>query len=250
MTKGVDYSSARPDPTMLRNAGYVSVGRYLGSDGRCITVPERDRLFAAGLSIWLIWETYETRLLGGHTAGRYDGPLANQYADQLAAPSWVPIYYAADTDVQENQAYLVAAYLDAVKATSGRPRGIYGGAWLVQAMLDGGHAEYGWVSNASSWNHGKTAPGAHLQQGGYVFGGSCDENTMLKPTWGAWHPDQPSPEDDMTPDQAAQLSRVEKKLDALLVQIDPAGVAAGQQLNPKPPFLRQLVEQIKNKTGA
>lgn len=60
----------------------------------------------------------------------------------------------------------------------------------------------------------------------------------------------PPPEDDMTPEQDARLKKVEKTLDALMVQIDPAGVAAGSQYAPKPPFLRQLIEQIKNKTGA
>ena len=59
-----------------------------------------------------------------------------------------------------------------------------------------------------------------------------------------------TPEDDMTPEQDARLKKVEKTLDALMVQIDPAGVAAGQQYAPKGPFLRQLVEKIVNKTGA
>ena len=59
-----------------------------------------------------------------------------------------------------------------------------------------------------------------------------------------------TPEDDMTPEQDARLKKVEKTLDALMVQIDPQGVAAGQQFNPKKPFLRDLVERVVNKTGA
>ena len=59
-----------------------------------------------------------------------------------------------------------------------------------------------------------------------------------------------TPEDDMTPEQDARLKKVEKTLDALMVQIDPQGVAAGQQFNPKKPFLRDLLERVVNKTGA
>ena len=78
--------------------------------------------------------------------------------------------------------------------------------------------------------------------------GDCDQNVATDEWWTRTlsHP----PEDDMTPEQDARLKKVEKTLDALMVQIDPAGVAAGSQYAPKPPFLRQLIEQIKNKTGA
>jgi hypothetical protein len=54
----------------------------------------------------------------------------------------------------------------------------------------------------------------------------------------------------MTPEQDARLKKVERTLDALMVQIDPAGVAAGSQYSPKAPFLRQLLERVVNKTGA
>lgn len=78
--------------------------------------------------------------------------------------------------------------------------------------------------------------------------------------------DGTTPEDDtVTPEQMNQLgawmqeqraltdkriSTLEAKVDALLLQLDPAGVAAGAALTPSEPYLRQLVERVVNKTGA
>lgn len=79
-------------------------------------------------------------------------------------------------------------------------------------------------------------------------------------------PTPPVPEEDtVTPEQMTQLgtwmqeqraltdkriAELEAKVNALLLQLDPAGVAAGKALEPSEPYARQLLERVVNKTGA
>lgn len=77
--------------------------------------------------------------------------------------------------------------------------------------------------------------------------------------------DGTSEEDIVTPEQMNQLGAwmqeqraitdkriadLEAKVNALLLQLDPAGVAAGKALEPSEPYARQLIERLVNKTGA
>lgn len=72
-------------------------------------------------------------------------------------------------------------------------------------------------------------------------------------------------EDPVTPEQMAtigqwmqeqraltdtRIAELEAKVDALLLQLDPAGVAAGAALTPSEPYARQLLERVVNKTEA
>lgn len=79
-------------------------------------------------------------------------------------------------------------------------------------------------------------------------------------------PASPVPEEDtVTPEQMATIGQwmqeqraltdariadLEAKVNVLLLQLDPAGVAAGKALEPSEPYARQLIERIINKTGA
>lgn len=192
-TKAVDYSFARPDPDSLKFAGYVGVMRYLAPDvgsmrGKILRADELGRLHAAGLAVGLVWEA-------GATRSSWNGVEANKQADALGFPVDRPIYFACDSDVPDAQWDAVGVCLDALSGP--RPKGIYGGAGLVQAMLDRGHATFGWVSGARSWDHGHKAPGAHLQQlvGAPISG--TDENVVLQPDFGQWPAPTPSEEDFM-----------------------------------------------------
>jgi hypothetical protein len=190
-----DYSSARPDPGMLRRDGFESVGRYLGfrGDSRALTRPELDALHAAGISVWLIREDHGGEALEGFDSGLRQGQIARQLADQLGWPGDRPVYATADVMVLPSQYGAVGAYLDGFgQGLGGRPVGLYGGARLIQWAMANGHASWGWAAGASSW-HDRVAPvesGAQIEQfARQLYGGAVDDGRSLAGDWGAWHPD-------------------------------------------------------------
>lgn len=233
-----DYSFARPAPSLLAQH-YSAVMRYvLGSSGKRITRAEFDDLRAEGLGVGIVAEGGTSNVLDGAGQGGVDGVLAHTQATAAGFPADRPIYFAADTDVPDSEWPTVAAYLDAARVLSGRPvQGIYGGAGLVQAMLDGGHAEFGWVTNASSWNHGHAAPGAHLQQhvGGTVAG--CDDNTVLQADFGQFPPPEappaptpdppPPPEEEDMPGPCQEIAQAIEAINAVVDQSTQAQARLG-----------------------
>lgn len=208
-----DYSFARPDPATLA-ANYEGVMRYVGGNpAKRMSVGERDALFAAGLSIGIVFEGGTSNVLGANQAGwpsigaatlqgQIDGSAAAAQVATFGFPPDRPIYYAADTDVLDAQWPIVAAYLDAARVGSGSRvvQGIYGGSGLCEQMFVGGHAEFTWTSGATAWDHGhpRPAPSSCLLQlttGPAVPG--CDDNDKLLADWGQWGsiiPPPPPPE--------------------------------------------------------
>lgn len=92
----VDYSYTQQDPNKVKAYGYVAVMRYLGGDGRCISVIERDILFGAGLRIGMIGQEQVQRPLSGYSGGWEDAATYNWWASALGAPMWKPILYVCD----------------------------------------------------------------------------------------------------------------------------------------------------------
>jgi len=72
--EGVDYSSARPDPKCLYQAGKRFAVRYtsIGEHRKNITLGEADRLTDAGLRLGTGFEESAGGMLGGTEAGVRD----------------------------------------------------------------------------------------------------------------------------------------------------------------------------------
>lgn len=278
-----DYSYARPSNTELSALGLISIGRYLARDGRGLTVPERDRLWSGGYSIWLYGETDEGQMKRGAPGGRADSAFFNTLADSLSWPADRPIFYTCDTDpgytdVDHNgrPGYDMAdfpaeaAYL---AACTGRPRGIYGGAGLVEAALREGYAEFGIVSNAKFWDHGYTSPRAHMHQAHYLLNKQLDAVYLLQDDWGAFHPNMPYAHPPTPPDDPMALTDIDKQfiqteflnqdirtkayvdhlfaseLAGIKLQLDPIGLCPPDaEHSDDAPVLRQLVEKTYNQT--
>lgn len=191
MTKIVDSSFVHEDPAQVRSLGYQAMLRYLAVDNasthrKIVTVEEARAIWAAGLALVLAYEY-------GATSDTWNGDVARAEADALGWPTDRPIYWCEDRYVPPSLYDTIAARLDDHGGRSRRPRGIYGGAQLVQAMLDGGHAQFGLIASALSWSHAKNideaiaaAPGAHLMQlvGSPLDG--TDESLVLKADYGQW----------------------------------------------------------------
>lgn len=198
----IDYAWSRPSPVDIARIGYTGVMRYLSRDSsKNITPVERDRLQAQNLAIGLVWETAANRALSGSAAGRDDGADAARLAASLGVPGGVPIYYAVDFDASESQLGAIEQYLSAAGTSSGRAVGVYGSITVVDHMLTGGRATYGWQTAA--WSRGRVSTLAHLYQRLAPslprIPGSYDENAVLRADYGQWGgptpptPDHPAP---------------------------------------------------------
>lgn len=147
----VDYSWERPSPQVLAAAGYQAAMRYLGTKpggrptGRDIDSYELRRLHDAALGVGLIWETSAQAPLGGSSTGVDHAKRANQAADLLGAPDWLPIFYAVDFGATASQlASSVSAYFRGVASVTGRPIGVYGSYGTVEYVISQGLAAVAW----------------------------------------------------------------------------------------------------------
>lgn len=198
----VDYAWNHPAPADISRVGYSGVARYLSHDfSKNLSGVERDQLRARDLSITLAWESTADRALAGALGGSADGADAARQANGLGFPGFLPIYYAVDFDANESQFGVIEQYLSAAGRASGRPVGVYGSLAVVDHMLNGGRATYGWQTAA--WSGGRVSSLAHLYQrvapslpripGGY------DEDVVLQASFGQWGgltppaPDHPEP---------------------------------------------------------
>lgn len=194
---GIDYSFARPSPEAIRAAGYTFVLRYVTGEGKALTAAERDALWAAGLSIGLVFEVTGTDAPQGAAAGTADGAAARVALDALGYPADYPVFYATDFDEPAGDFAANAAYLAAAAAASGRPAGPYGALALADYMITGGHCGYAWQSQA--WSGTVVSQHANLYQRETptlaIAGskpGDWDEDVLLLP-FPLWQPAAASP---------------------------------------------------------
>lgn len=183
MTGTVDYSWSYPGAGTIAGAGYIGAERYLGDDGRCLTGWERDELAGAGVGIGLIFESAADRSLDGYWAGHNDATDANDWANDLGAPAWVPIRYA--TDFHANQAQIdgpITDYYRGANDYGGRPVAVYGGAPVIDRMAAVLGLRSGWQAAAASWSNYVLSPNAVLlQEVEQIWGGAADTNIVLCP---------------------------------------------------------------------
>lgn len=198
----IDYSSARPLPSMIVACGVRLVVRYISvtrANTKNLTRAERDGLLEAGLGLLLVWEQGAADAAQGAITGERHGTLAQAFADELGYPLELPILVAVDFDVT-TQMLAVLHYIEAFRRAAGRPIGVYGEADVITAAGSSGWSDLGWQTRA--WSHGQLSPHAHVRQEiGFIHPsiyrvepitgakisllGNVDDNTVLK-TVTAW----------------------------------------------------------------
>jgi len=152
---GLDYSSARPGSAALLTAGVTSVGRYLGTDGRCITMPELTDYLTHGINVWFIKENAANGMLNGYGQGVSDATAAQTQLNTLNQETAV-VYFTADFDAQPYQFAALDAYLHGVAAVIPVPRiGLYAGIDYLNYSAN--IVNYRWKTASSSFDHGQTA---------------------------------------------------------------------------------------------
>jgi hypothetical protein len=150
-----DYAYARPGGAALIAAGITSVGRYLGTDSRCITPAELQDYHDHDVSVWFIKENNSQGMLKGWAQGLVDATNSQNALNALGQPN-AAVYFAVDFDVQANQFQYLDTYLRSVATIIPVSRiGIYAGiAYLNHAET---LASFYWKTASSSFDHGQTA---------------------------------------------------------------------------------------------
>lgn len=182
----VDYAWAHPPVKALRSNGVRAVGRYLShDDSKDVTYSEARALSAAGISIFVVWESTAQRAGEGSQAGHDDAIAAHAKAHAAGMPSTAPIYFAVDYDADP------AAVVDYFKGVAHElpPAriGVYGGIRVGAHLLDLRLVGYFWQTIA--WSAGALDHRAAIYQysENHDLGGvSVDYNQLRLPRYGGW----------------------------------------------------------------
>jgi hypothetical protein len=194
-----DYSYTQPRPKAVKAAGIDLVLRYVPvGKGKDLTAPEVVLIHAADVDLAVVFERTANRAAEGAKAGEADVAYAEREMDKLGYPEDAVIFYAVDFDTTPAR---VKPYLDAARAASKRPFGVYGS----YKVIEGVQADYYWQTEA--WSSDPKNPGsrlhsakAHLIQKvgrtrsiAGVPATAWDENIVRKPipAWTAQEEDMP-----------------------------------------------------------
>src|ERR1700753_1179956 len=148
----------------LRRNGIDSVLRYISrsDSAKCIDAGELQALIDAGITVGIIYEMDgRSPAFGGlaasinQTFGEYDGTYALRTLQAFGVPQGAVVYFAVDTDVDNNDdinAYVIP-YFQAANQPRGAPYriGAYGGAATCAAALDTAGCDKAWLANAPDW---------------------------------------------------------------------------------------------------
>lgn len=225
----VDYSVSRPSMAVLKAAGVVAVGRYIGWDsvpgyqsiGKNLTPGEAGILLAADMSIFLAFEYASDAATKGAIQGAADGKLATEQLAELGAPAGMTSYFAVDFDLPDYAPGLadtvgnarvklgpVGDYFAAIRDTPGSYEiGVYGGYYAVKRLLNSGLATKGW--QATAWSGDQLDPRAVLYQtlsAAPVLGGDVDvrEHVTTVSDYGQW----PRPKPPVIASQGAKMAYI------------------------------------------
>jgi hypothetical protein len=205
MAEAVDYSFTQPSAAGLAAAGIKAAGVYVGpgSEGKQLQAGERDALFSAGLSIFLLVEGATQDALLGAPKGVQHANLALADCRSLGVPTGVALITAIDFDVQANQWPACVAYQQAfnkVVRAAGFRTGIYGGLKCITWAKRDGIADilfqtYAWSGKPPVW-----VSGVQIQQyhnGVQIGSGLVDLCRTMTADFGQWA--RPLEEEDMGP---------------------------------------------------
>jgi hypothetical protein len=161
--QGADTTHAL-DIGALKRAGVVAVGGYGNGSWKKMSKPTLDGYLAAGLGVWLCWETTTTRALQGRAAGAADAVALNSNMDALGCPLSMAACWTLDTDVP-NDGQAASEYAYGWHQASKRPSATYAEASVIDAGIAAGVIVTGWQSNARSWSAGRRSTHASIFQG-------------------------------------------------------------------------------------
>lgn len=190
--EGVDYSTSRPRPWVLRQAGKTFAMRYIGpgSTGKHLTNAEAKTLVDAGLSIVAVAEGFAQDALHGRSMGITHGRAAVAAAHALSMPAGRPIYFAVDFDATASQLPTVAQYLAGVDSVSDIYQvGVYGGVRTINYCHD--HSPATWYFQTYAWSAGQVSRWTHVRQylnGQTIDGGRLDLDHAYTADFGQWTP--------------------------------------------------------------
>jgi kumamolisin len=194
---GVDYSI-----NWLRQNNIGTVVRYIsrGDQTKCIDAKELQTLITAGITVGIVYEMNGgSPEFGGlaasinATSGTLDGGYALKTLKALGVPQGVVVYFAVDTDVDNNNdinTYVIPYFRAAKQAIGGYYRtGAYGCGSTCAAALNSAGCDKAWLANASGWTGYQQflAGGrAAIIQGKGPNHGSYDPDTIKDSDWGGF----------------------------------------------------------------
>ena len=139
-------------------------------------------------------------MLRGAAAGTPDGTLAAHQAAGLGWPADRPVYFACDVDTPASALPTVLAYLDAARAASGRPVGLYGQWSAIEAAA--GHG-IPWLWQTLAWSGGRISQHRLIMQTGAASPIQGTDHNDVAPGVSDWG-QHPSPGEPMpTADEIA-----------------------------------------------
>ncbi|MGO4437015.1 TIGR02594 family protein [Rhizobium sp. RAF56] len=153
-----------PYAAQLAAAGVKTVIRYYNHrnstrlPSKCLTGTELEMLYAAGLSVAVV---FEARAGAGGNIGDFgsgngtrDATRALSLAASLGQPEQSAIYFAVDSDfVRAADLAQITAYFDAAKRTVGGKyrMGVYGSGAVGDRLSAAGLVELVWLSGSTGW---------------------------------------------------------------------------------------------------
>lgn len=203
---GVDYSAtASADwdglAAVLKNSGRQFVGRYAVNDkspgGRGIAAAEYQAMTAAGIDVFLYWESSEGWMTGGFAAGVVAAVNAQNNITSAGMPHGTPVYFACDFDAAPEDQAAIDDCLRGCASVLGFERvGLYAGYHVLKRSMQNGTAR--WFCQTSAWSGGMVLGGIHLYQyayNQYFAGTNCDLVRAYQEDFGQArkHTDAPPP---------------------------------------------------------
>jgi hypothetical protein len=134
-----------------------------------------------------VFETYADRAKEGADAGREDGALALQCAQELSIPTSAILYFAVDFDAQSGDMDAIEEYLMTAKANIGDyDIGVYGSFDVISEMGKRGVCKGHWQTYA--WSHGFTSSymNVYQYQNGEEYAGIAVDYNEADSLVGMW----------------------------------------------------------------
>lgn len=169
--EGVDFSAGGlPTPASLKALGKHFVGRYAVNDKspayRGITGAEYKMYTAAGIDVFLYWESSEGWMTGGYDAGVAAAKNAQANIVEAGIPKDAPVYFACDFDAAPSDQEAIDDCLRGAASVLGFDRvGLYAGYHVLLRSKNNKTAK--WFCQTLAWSGGYLMPGVHLYQYGF-----------------------------------------------------------------------------------
>ena len=194
MAWAADFSFARPDLALLKQAGCSGICRYATGPGKAVDQAEIDQAVALGLAVVIVQEGGNQPALRGFQGGVADARQANSRLDSLGnyPPDCCIYFVAEDPNRLAPSAWpTVDTYFQGVHSVGGRPVGGYGSLDMLNHLEQAGLIVYKWAVGPWGGN-----AGCHLSQYSAPvpaqFLNVIDANLILADDYGQ-HPRPPAP---------------------------------------------------------